>query len=719
MILKSQEMKLSSTERGWLPLFGVTSKLRMAWSCWLNRDAYPVVEKTFEGIANTRRNHLIHWAEGNWAFLAALSKQLARDNNPTALLAEWLNHAPDYSELFVIDAAGKVQASTNPRHVGAANLNMQAVAEGLKAPFLHGPYVDSVTLALGKSSSRFHDAVTLMFYQPIVQGGKTVGCLCGRIPNDVMSDIIQREAGHVYPDSGDNYIFMVQARFDRNIQPGTALSRSRFEDNAFTGGDNLKDGVRTSFGVVRIKTHTELELRFTDPATNELHPGVRETISRGENLFVTYPGYPDYRHIPVIGKGITFQIPGSPDKWGMMCEGDLEEVYRRRSMPYRIMKHGIALNLLGVSAIVGEWLFLHPEPVALLASVLGVSATIAILFHAIILKPFSRRIDAMSHFLLDIAECGGKLEQRFDPTLLVNDETGDLGRWINSFVDKIDDTVSSVLNVAGQVASSSSSLANISARVAESSQQQNDAASSTASAVEKMSSSIAEVSSHASETEHISQDANSISLEGRDIVLEAVREMENTAASIAQLYELISTLDQRSIEISSILNVIREIADQTNLLALNAAIEAARAGEQGRGFAVVADEVRKLAERTAQSTTEITGMIQTIQSETRSAVGTMQTCRQQAENGVGLAVRASQSLSQIRNGADNTLRMVSEIAQHTRRQITTGTEIAHNVEHIAQMAEQNNAQVMEASRAASTLEQLASDLQKAVSKFAG
>ncbi|PTB84051.1 methyl-accepting chemotaxis protein, partial [Pseudidiomarina aestuarii] len=165
-----------------------------------------------------------------------------------------------------------------------------------------------------------------------------VGALCGRVPNDVVSDLIQREAGHVYPESGDNYIFMVESRFDPMIHQGVALSRSRFEDNTFSHGENLKSGINTHWGVVKVNRHTEFEIRFTDPATGQLHPGVRETIRNGENLFVTYPGYSDYRHIPVIGKGVTFQLTGSPDRWGMMCEGDLEEVYRRRSVNVSLLK---------------------------------------------------------------------------------------------------------------------------------------------------------------------------------------------------------------------------------------------------------------------------------------------------------------------------------------------------------------------------------------------
>ena len=170
--------------------------------------------------------------------------------------------------------------------------------------------------------------MTLAFIAPIMVNGIWKGAICGRVPNDVLGDLIQRESGHVYPDSGDNYLFMAKPVLNKQIVPGTALSRSRFEDLTFTHGDNLKDGVRTDYGIVGVKEHTELELIFTDPATGQLHPGVAGTIAKGHNLFVEFPGYSDYRHISVIGKGVTFQLPHCPDVWGMMCEGDL-----RRSIP--------------------------------------------------------------------------------------------------------------------------------------------------------------------------------------------------------------------------------------------------------------------------------------------------------------------------------------------------------------------------------------------------
>src|SRR5690606_24021226 len=171
----------------------------------------------------------------------------------------------DFSEIGVADTSGRILASTASSRVGLSDLPQRAFGAGLQGRLLHGPYRDQVTLSLGATTSRFHDEVTLMFYQPLKVKDKTVGVLYGRVPNDVLGDLIQREAGHIFHESGDNYLFMVRSEFDPAIAPGTALSRSRFEDSAFTLGDNLRDGVRTDYGTVRIQRHTELELIFNDP----------------------------------------------------------------------------------------------------------------------------------------------------------------------------------------------------------------------------------------------------------------------------------------------------------------------------------------------------------------------------------------------------------------------------------------------------------------------
>jgi len=719
MGLKSLQMSMSPRERRWLPWLGQNGKFALGWSCLVNRHRYPDVERTFEGIAESRKRGLVQWADNHWDFLAALAGELEADPGrmtPAALAAK-RHLAPDLTELFFLDRSNKVTCSSSVARIGSADLPVKALQEGLKAPFLLGPYVDPATRELGPSVSKFHDEVTLMFYQPVRHGDAVIGCICARIPNDVMGDVIQREAGHVFRDSGDNYVFMVESRFNPEVKPGTALSRSRFEDNVFTLGDNLRDGVRTAFGTVRITKHTELELRFTDPATGELHPGVRETMRQGENLFVTYPGYPDYRHIPVIGKGVTLQLPGSPDRWGMMCEGDLEEVYRGRSIAYRTTRLLLGGSLVQMATV---WAALQAglsqlTTVGLLA--LAMLGTLAACYWRC-LRPVVASLQDQSQFFLGIAECGGSLKARLDGKLLRNDETGEQGRWINSFVDKIDDTVTQVLRVADRVGAAARELAGITDKVAGGSRQQTEAAASATNAVGGISGSIDQVGSLAASTEHISGQSSDLSRSGKTVVQNAAAEIEKIAATIAVSASSMQQLGARSQEISKIVKVIKEIADQTNLLALNAAIEAARAGEQGRGFAVVADEVRKLAERTTRSTAEITGMIDAIQRETQLAVATMQQCRQQADQGVTLAAEAGQSLERINEGANNTLSMVSNMVAATREQQAAGTEISSHIERIARMADSNHQEVARAEDSVRVLELLAADLQKAVSKFA-
>ncbi|CAK0741561.1 methyl-accepting chemotaxis protein [Gammaproteobacteria bacterium] len=712
-------MALTASERGWLPWLGKTGKLAMGWSSFLNRHTYGVVEHTFEGIADTRKEILTHWVTGHWDYLQRLALMISSEfsNISAAVLLDRRKHAPDFSELYVTNAQGKILASTHALHVGRQDTNPRAHSEGLKAPFLLGPYSDPETLVLGPSVSKFHDAVTLMFYQPISLGGQTLGCLCGRIPNDVMSDLIQREAGHVYRDSGDNYLFMVESRFDPTIKPGTALSRSRFEDDSFSLGDNLKQGVRTDFGVVRVAKHTELELIFTDPATRALHPGVRETIRRGENIFVTYPAYSDYRHVPVIGKGITFQLPGSSDRWGMMCEADLEEVYRRRSINYKLMRLALLVGGSIWFALNVLWYQVHLDEYTMQAIIVGLLAIGAATFYTVGLNPIIRRLETMTKFFLQVAECGATLKNRIDLDSFHADESGELGRWINSFVDKMDDTVDRVLVVAGQVSNSSADLVQISAQVADGSHRQSISAQSTASNVEQLTATIQRVAEQVENTHSISTRASNLSREGYEVVQRASNEMIKIAESVNHSSKLISQLGERSGEISGIVRVIKDIAEQTNLLALNAAIEAARAGEQGRGFAVVADEVRSLAERTAKSTAEITRMISAIQNETRQAVTNMEQCSSQAQEGVKLATKAADSLGQINQGANETLQMVRSIADATREQNSAGQEIVRNVEGIAAMAKQNNISVIRSSASAHNLEQFAADLQNAVSKF--
>jgi methyl-accepting chemotaxis protein len=249
------------------------------------------------------------------------------------------------------------------------------------------------------------------------------------------------------------------------------------------------------------------------------------------------------------------------------------------------------------------------------------------------------------------------------------------------------------------------------------SSQQSEAASATAAAVEELAVSINQVMEHARNTESLSTRTSNLSTEGTQVVNTASNEMSQIASMVVQSSDAINALGQKSNDISGIVTVIKDIAEQTNLLALNAAIEAARAGEQGRGFAVVADEVRKLAERTSKATTEISEMIIVIQNDMGAAVIGMQAGNTQVDKGVESASRAASALSSINEAANETLNNISDIVSAMREQSAASQEIAKNVEKIAGMADTNSNIVKSTGAAANQLEVLASNLRVVVGRF--
>ena len=263
----------------------------------------------------------------------------------------------------------------------------------------------------------------------------------------------------------------------------------------------------------------------------------------------------------------------------------------------------------------------------------------------------------------------------------------------------------------------SEALATSAQQVAASSGQQASSASSMAASVEQMTVSINMVADHARSAHSLADEARRISDEGARLVQDTVEDINRIASSMESSTQVVHGLGQQSERISGIVNVIKEIADQTNLLALNAAIEAARAGEQGRGFAVVADEVRKLAEKTTASTQEISSMISAIQEGTRTAVKQMEDGTSRVQAGVKTAARSGEAMVRVEAGATKVLEAIDEISTALREQSAASNSIAQNVERIAQMTEENGAAVEEVSRSASNLRQLAVDLRDNVSRF--
>jgi methyl-accepting chemotaxis protein len=293
-----------------------------------------------------------------------------------------------------------------------------------------------------------------------------------------------------------------------------------------------------------------------------------------------------------------------------------------------------------------------------------------------------------------------------------NDEIAQTAAEFNRLIESFQTIIGKVFFNSVEVARASRLLIDEARCVAFGSNQQRDSALATAAEMSQLTAQMHEVSQNATETASLADTSSELSTEGVKIVSEASAEMERISASVTQSAHVVHALGERSKAISGIVLTIREIADQTNLLALNAAIEAARAGEQGRGFAVVADEVRKLAERTAKATGEITQMITEIQGETQSAIVSIEAGTGQAKNGADLARQAASSLERINSGARVTMEKVAAIASAVDQQSRSGQSIADNVTQIREMAETNSSAAEQTLGEANQLDYLATNLKE-------
>ena len=277
--------------------------------------------------------------------------------------------------------------------------------------------------------------------------------------------------------------------------------------------------------------------------------------------------------------------------------------------------------------------------------------------------------------------------------------------------------VGGIRDGSNDVLGASAQLSSAAARVANASRQQSDAASSMSAATEELTVSIAQVADNANQARQIAEQAGGISLEGNSVVERATQSMESINEFVLHSTGIIRSLGEESSRISSIVNVIKEIADQTNLLALNAAIEAARAGEQGRGFAVVADEVRKLAERTTFSTREISEMIETIQQRAAEAVGSMEEGTQRVTDGVGHANTVRELMGRMGDETKGVMAAINDINSALSEQRSASNLIALQVEKIAQMAEDNSTSVNQVAASAQHMEGLAGNMSSIVKHF--
>ena len=338
-------------------------------------------------------------------------------------------------------------------------------------------------------------------------------------------------------------------------------------------------------------------------------------------------------------------------------------------------------------------------------------AVLVVLITRSIVQPLQAAVDAMA----SISSGEGDLTRNLDTH--GRDELTALATYFNAFTAKLRHVIRQMLDSAGSLDQAASSLGDISSEAQRHSQQQAQQMELVATAVNEVTYGVQDVAKnaeHASSEMHTAEDQAS---QGQQNIEASLRQIDQLSGTIDKAVEVIQSLASESTQIGSVLEVIRSIAEQTNLLALNAAIEAARAGEQGRGFAVVADEVRLLAQRTQQSTAEIQGMIERLQGNSEAAVKVINDSSRASQLTVEQASQAGESLAQIAQSLRNLSGLNASIASATLQQSHVVEDINQNVTQTAALAH-NTAEAAEQSSAASQhLKQLADQLSRLLGQF--
>jgi methyl-accepting chemotaxis protein len=321
----------------------------------------------------------------------------------------------------------------------------------------------------------------------------------------------------------------------------------------------------------------------------------------------------------------------------------------------------------------------------------------------------------MTDILQDIAQGQGDLTKRLECDS--KDELSEVSYWFNAFIDKLHAIVSQIAKSSVQVAAASSQLKTAAEQIATGAEEVVAQTTTVATASEEMAATSSEISQNCQYAADESREANRTALAGAQVVKETISVMQSIAEKVKSSAGTVEGLGASVEQIGAIVGTIEDIADQTNLLALNAAIEAARAGEQGRGFAVVADEVRALADRTTKATREISGMIKAIQKATQDAVEAMEGGVQEVASGTEKAARSGEALEQILEQINAVASQIHQVATAAEEQTATTSEMSGNMQEITCVVQSSSRGATETAAASSDLSRESQELRRLVGQF--
>jgi len=351
----------------------------------------------------------------------------------------------------------------------------------------------------------------------------------------------------------------------------------------------------------------------------------------------------------------------------------------------------------------------------MIISMLVLGVVVAAMVYAYAVRGIIAPIKKVAELLREIARDDGDLTARL--RVETSDETGQVATAFNQFIDKIHAIVIDVRNVAEQLTASATSVSSVSEQSNKSLQKQLAQSDQVTQSINELAGTVQEIARIANAAADSTAHANQISKDGQNIVATTVNTINALASDLQHSGDVIHALDRDTQQIASVLDVIKGIAEQTNLLALNAAIEAARAGEQGRGFAVVADEVRALAGRTQMSTAEIQTMINALQTSAKDAVQTMGRGQSQADSSVQHAASAGQVLKEIRANVETLSQLNIQVATISEQQSGVAEEIKRNANSIYHLGEQSFNDSTTTAHDAKQLKSLAQNMQNLVGQF--